>query len=90
MSASHRHKRDVICRCWRASKQEEIAISSAGRVSQSGGTLMTMAGSACVAAFQKHDSLAGGEKEKDAIDPMMLYEGNILVRFRYNLSRSHP
>ena len=42
------------------------------------------------AAFQKHDSLAGGEKEKDAIDPMMLYEGNILVRFRYNLSRSHP
>ena len=57
---------------------------------QSGGTLMTMAGSACVAAFQKHNSLAGGEKEKDAMDPMMLYEGNILVRFRYNLSRSHP
>ena len=90
MSANHRHKRDVLCRCWRASKQEEIAISSAGGVFQSGGTLMTMAGSACVAAFQKHDLLARGEKEKDAIDLMMLNEGNILERFRYNLSRLHP
>ena len=51
---------------------------------------MTMAGSACVAALQKHDSLARGEKEKDAIDLMMLNEGNILERFRYNLSRLHP
>ena len=51
---------------------------------------MTMAGSACVAAFQKHDSLAGGKKGKDVIDPMMLNEGNILERFRYNLSILHP
>ena len=71
MSASYQRKGDVRCRLrsLESFQAKEIAIRSAGGMFQPNKTLMTMAVNAYAVAFQKHNSLAGGEKEERCYQP---------------------